>query len=134
MFFSSRMKLFPSASPLSKTNDVDPKLISCIGPLRLPRSLSVCCRVPTVVRQIGTNKSWIYSLTEAASALITPWSERPYARHRAPWASPLMSLHLPPIFFILIEGFIMIAALHMMSTTKQHLSLQSQTITAVACR
>lgn len=93
MFFSSRMKLFPSASPLSKTNDVDPKLISCIGPLRLPRSLSVCCRVPTVVRQIGTNKSWIYSLTEAAYDAL----ERAYSPHVS--ASPAHLFHFDRRFY-----------------------------------
>lgn len=50
-------------SPLSETNDVDPELISCTGPLRPPRYLAVCSVASTVVRQIGTNKSQVYSFT-----------------------------------------------------------------------
>ena len=62
-------------SPLSETNDVDPELISCIRPLRLPHSLAVCRLPSTVVRKIGTNKSQVYSFTGAALTPTTPRSQ-----------------------------------------------------------
>lgn len=75
------------ASPLSETNDVDPELISCIRPLRLPRSLAVCCLASAVITKIGTNKSQVYSFTGAA---LTPRRQRPHLNNKT-----LFSL-LPP--------------------------------------
>lgn len=71
--FEQQSKAFSlCVSPLSETNDVDPELISCIRPLRLPHPLAVCCLASTVVKQIGTNKSQVYSFTGVALTFTTP--------------------------------------------------------------